>query len=575
MACMKLGTKSDAFRLVDHAWMCTGGLPSDVMIEIGETSFYLHKFPLMARSGLLTRLIEDNPSEEGLICVAHLNDIPGGAKSFEIIAKFCYGVKLELTSHNVISLRCAAEYLQMTDNYGEDNLIAQTEYFLNQVFSTWSDTMIALESCEEVFSDAEELNLISRCIDSLAMKACLGPSPNTYDRHTRSTSGMDDFTQDQVLNGISTSAKPHTLGDNWWYKDVSFLGLHLYRRVILAMEARGMKSETIAGSLVGYAKKFIPLMNRQSSFNDASHSKPVYTPSEADQRALLEDIVGLFPNRKGIVGTKFLIRLLRTAMVLHVSPSCRENLEKRVGAQLDSAHLDDILIPNQGFNSVDTLYDIDCFQRILEYYISMDSSSTLNSPCIVEEGLEDGGQSLSSMTSVANLVDSYLSDVAADVNMKLSQFQSLAVAVPDYARPQSDGMYHAVDIFLKAHPWITDSEREQICRLMNIQKLSLEGSAHAAQNERLPLRVIVQVLFFEQIRLRTSIAGWFFVSENLDSNKINGEMVSTQGRTGIHEMRERVVELERECEKMKYEIREVKSKTSWSFFCKRRRHHRR
>jgi len=51
---------------------------------------------------------------------------------------------------------------------------------------------------------------------------------------------------------------------------------------------------------------------------------------------------------------------------------------------------------------------------------------------------------------------------------------------------------------------------------MNCQKLSLEACTHAAQNERLPLRVVVQVLFFEQLRLRTTVAGWFFVSDNAD-----------------------------------------------------------
>ncbi|KAI7729305.1 hypothetical protein M8C21_018525, partial [Ambrosia artemisiifolia] len=125
-----------------------------------------------------------------------------------------------------------------------------------------------------------------------------------------------------------------------------------------------------------------------------------------------------------------------------------------------------------------------------------------------------------------------------------------------------------------AYPWLAEREREQICRLMNIQKLSLDASMHAAQNERLPLRVIVQVLFFEQLRMRTSIAGWFFLSENEDQmrNKNEGEevRVRTQGR--MREMRERVLELERECEKMKFEIQEVQIKKSWIFFCKRRRH---
>ncbi|KAJ0462938.1 putative NPH3 domain-containing protein [Helianthus annuus] len=174
-------------------------------------------------------------------------------------------------------------------------------------------------------------------------------------------------------------------------------------------------------------------------------------------------------------------------MVLHVSPPCKENLERRVGAQLDSAHVDDVLIPNQGFNSIDTLYDIDCFQRMLDYFMSMESSSIHNSLFIVEEGFEDVPQSLTSVRSVANLVDLFL----ADVNLKLSKFQSVAAGVPDYAclNPMA---------FI-AHPWLADCEREQICRLMNIQKLSLVASTHAAQNERLPLRAIVQVLFFEQL----------------------------------------------------------------------------
>ena len=131
---------------------------------------------------------------------------------------------------------------------------------------------------------------------------------------------------------------------------------------------------------------------------------------------------------------------------------------------------------------------------------------------------------------------------------------------------------------IQAHPWLTDSEREQICRLVNCQKLSLEASTHAAQNERLPLRVIVQVLFFEQLRLRTSIAGWFFVSDNLENNSQDqsGNLALTRRSTtqdeivAVDDMRERVSELEKECMSMKKEIEKlVKTKGSWNIFCRR------
>lgn len=137
--------------------------------------------------------------------------------------------------------------------------------------------------------------------------------------------------------------------------------------------------------------------------------------------------------------------------------------------------------------------------------------------------------------------------------------------------------------FFQAHPWLIDSEREQICRLMNCQKLSLEASTHAAQNERLPLRVIVQVLFFEQLRLRTTVSGWFFVSNNLANSQDPNENLGipkTGGShpmdpeqdhgAGIDDMRERVLELEKEYLSMKQDIENlVKMKRSWNIFPKK------
>lgn len=41
---------------------------------------------------------------------------------------------------------------------------------------------------------------------------------------------------------------------------------------------------------------------------------------------------------------------------------------------------------------------------------------------------------------------------------------------------------------------------------MDTQKLSIDACMHAAQNERLPLRVVVQVLFSEQVKISNAIA---------------------------------------------------------------------
>ncbi|KHN36178.1 BTB/POZ domain-containing protein [Glycine soja] len=65
----------------------------------------------------------------------------------------------------------------------------------------------------------------------------------------------------------------------------------------------------------------------------------------------------------------------------------------------------------------------------------------------------------------------------------------------------------------KAHSWVSKSDREKISRVFDCQKRKLEACMHAAQNERLPLRAVVQVLFFEQLQLRHAIAGMLVVAK--------------------------------------------------------------
>ncbi|OWM87596.1 BTB/POZ domain-containing protein At5g03250-like [Punica granatum] len=591
MACLRLGSKSESFRLEGNTWLCSTGLPSDVIIEVADMSFHLHKFPLLSRSGALADLIGEASLKDDQSCEIQLHDVPGGPKTFLLAAKFCYGVKIELNTHNVVAIRCAAEYLQMTDEYGEENLVSQTERFLDEIFSSWADSIKALETCEEVILLAEELHIVSRCITSLAMKASTDPSLFSWPV-SGGASDVKSPVGAVVWNGIRTAGKSHAVTEDWWYEDVSFLRLSLYKRLILAVGERGVSPERIAGSIMHYTKKHLPLMGRQSGFENGNSSMPGPTLSESEQTVLLEEIVELLPDRNMVTPTKFLLRLLRTSMILQVGQSCQDKLERRIGSQLDQALLEDILIPNV-YYSAETLYDIDCVQRILDHFMTayQDGINPV-SGCLEVEGQELGGgsHSLTPMTMVASLIDGYLAEVATDVNLKLQKFQALAAAIPDYARPLDDGIYRAVDIYLKAHPWLTDSEREQICRLMNCQKLSMEACTHAAQNERLPLRVIVQVLFFEQLRLRTSIAGWFFVSDNLEGQNQNPSRnslaltrtgISCQGNNNINplqnvqglafdDMKERVSELEKECLSMKQDLRKlVKTKGSWNVFFRR------
>ncbi|KAK6156360.1 hypothetical protein DH2020_010608 [Rehmannia glutinosa] len=515
MACMRLGSKADMFHLEGQSWMCTTGLPSDVCIVVEEISFHLHKFPLSSRSQLLEKLIQgasiSQTSEEEKKCALSLHDFPGGPKSFLLIAKFCYGIKIEITAADVVSLRCAAEYLQMTEDYGEGNLISQTVNFFDEVLESWLDTVKALQTCEAVLPLSEELHIISRCIDSLATKACSDPT-----------------LFNALWNGIHSTAKTGPPMEDWWYDDVAILKLPLFKRLILAVGSKGMMVKGL----------------------------------RCHQRALIEEIITLLPNQKGATPTNFLLRILRTSMILHASSSCREILERRIGAQLDQAVLQDLLIPNTGY-SVETLYDIDCVQRIVNHFLFVDQED--DDSDFGESQLVEGSHSFTPMTTVANLLDDYLAEVAPDVNLKFEKFMLLAAAIPDNARPLDDGIYRAIDIYLKAHELPEVLIRSQHTR-------SSERAATITSHRPSSL--------LEQLRLRTSVAGWFFISDNLDnSQNLSGNIAQGNDHNipeggqiiTFDDMRERVYELEKECRNMKHDMEKlVKTKRiSWNNFYKR------
>lgn len=124
---------------------------------------------LVAKSNHIRKLVLE--STEPDLTRINLSDIPGGPETFEKAAKFCYGVNFEITVQNVAALRCAAEYLDMTDNYCDNNLTGRTEDFLTQVaLSSLSGAIVVLKSCEELLPIAEDLKIVKRCVDVATSK---------------------------------------------------------------------------------------------------------------------------------------------------------------------------------------------------------------------------------------------------------------------------------------------------------------------------------------------------------------------------------------------------------------------
>ncbi|CAN1294517.1 BTB/POZ domain-containing protein At3g44820 [Linum perenne] len=325
--------------------------------------FQLLQFPLVSKCGKIASICEELPEKT---LSTELENFPGDTDAFLIAVKFCYGARVELTPRNIVKVYCAADYLEMTEDFGEGNLLAKSESFLHKnVLQNWKDCVLALRSCDPILPMAENLQIVTKCLNALSLMASTDPS------------------------------------------------------------------------LFGW-----PMM----------------------------------------------------------------------------------------------MY-------------------------------------------------------ASDVNLKPVKIRSLAEALPDSARTFHDGLYRAMDIYFKAHPWLSETEKEELCNIIDYQKLSIDACAHASQNNRLPLRIVLQVLFFEQMQLRRALAGCLRVLNTesgppitLPTENITGQIARRDWwvtvvrenqvlKLDLENMRSRVGELEQEFNGIKQEMRKVtKSHSSLSsprFFARR------
>ncbi|KAI7987131.1 BTB/POZ domain-containing protein SETH6 [Camellia lanceoleosa] len=80
-----------------------------------------------------------------------------------------------------------------------------------------------------------------------------------------------------------------------------------------------------------------------------------------------------------------------------------------------------------------------------------------------------GSTKQSSTQKASKLLDNCLAEVALDSNLMPLKFIALAELLPDHARIVNDGLYRAVDIFLKVHQNMKDSERYRLCKTIDCQ----------------------------------------------------------------------------------------------------------
>ncbi|KAK7302030.1 hypothetical protein RJT34_12909 [Clitoria ternatea] len=446
-------------------WVFSQEIPTDVIVEVGEATFSLHKFMIVAKSNYIRKLIME--SKEDDLTRIDLSDIPGGSGIFEKAAKFCYGVNFEITVHNVAVLRCAAEFLQMTDQYCDNNLAGRTEDFLTQVaFFTLTGAVAVLKSCRHLLPYPEDLNIVKRCVEAVSAKAC------------------------------SEANFPSRSPPNWWTEELAVLDIDFFGRVIAAMNQRGAKALTLASALISYTERALRDLVRDHTGNGIRSTDPADSDSRSKHRKLLESVVDLFPSEKAAFPIHFLCCLLRSAIYLHASAACKSELEKRISAILDHVTVDDLLVITFTYDG-ERLFDLESVRKIISGSVEKEKSNTVFAAGNLKEPCS------ASMQRIARTIDAYLAEIAAYGDLSISKFNGIAILIPKNARKLDDDLYRAVDIYLKSHPKLDEIEREKVCSVMDPLKLSYEARVHASQNKRLPVQIVLHALYYDQLRLRS------------------------------------------------------------------------
>lgn len=449
----------------------------DLQVDVnGEEIFMVDKKILSSYSGRISKLFGKTKGEtKDLKVIFH--DFPGGAESFELMTRFCYGTgKLEINPSNVSLLHCIANFMEMYKSVsGVHNLSSQTEKSLEEIkYWTWSELLVALKQCQDLLPIASSSGILHKCLDSLVGRLALtseaSPCPSTS---SPDSSGLRLSTDTKSTESLKNTFFRAT----WWFEDLVSLSPYLVEMLTKSMVFQKFDHGIIVRFLFYYQKsRFV-------------------TATSDEKCEIMESVVGmLYSLDQSAVPCKNLFGILRVALSLNVRKCCRNKLESMIGSQLDQATLDNLLVPSP--IGTDYLYDINLILRLIRCFLSTGFS------CVP----------LIRVQKVASLMDSYIAEVSPDPCLKPSKFFSLIRALPDSARDSYDRMYHAMDMYLEAHAGLSEEEKIRLCSGLNYEKLSSETYYHLARNSKFPSKSAIGALASQQCKLKSLL---------LDTNQPN------------------------------------------------------
>ncbi|CAL5084979.1 unnamed protein product [Urochloa decumbens] len=435
------------------AWAKETGSPATVRVRVADRSFDLHKDPVMSKCGYFSEAMLESGDVELPA------SFPGGCEAFEVIALFCYGDAVALDPFNVEAVRCASEFL------GVGGLGARCDLYINQVvLQSWDDALIVLQrcqACQPLLPVAEELLIVSRCVDP--------PAPSR-----------------RALAGCRWDAElvKELAARDLWIKDLIALPFEFFGRIVRALRRQGMKEKYVSPVVLFYANKWV-LSKKTHKFWASTDDEAVDGETDANRRAaaIMEGVIALLPVEaaatSGAIPVAFYFALLSRSLALELSEESHTRLREQVVSNLQFARVDDLPLPEQETDRpIADSREVRAVECIVSSHVS-----------VRRKGAE----------AVAELWDRYLLQMASDAKLRPERLSELIGVIPAGDRKNHNHLYEAINTYLAEHRGLSGEEKATLCGHLDCRKLSHEACIQAVQNDRMPLRLIVQALFVQQL----------------------------------------------------------------------------
>lgn len=435
------------------------------------------QYPLVSRSGYFKRWLRQASNKDKEVKLP--SHYPGGPEVFELVVNFCYGSTILMDPSNVAALRCAAHFLDMSEEHGRGNLSERSDVYLTQVaLQSWEDTMVVLLQCQQpaLLPLAEEVRVVARCVDALAHLACmevLEPAERQDMDRAAGASGWNEshFWREMSAAMASSRRRRAGAGDqlagparDWWVHDLLCLpGCYLFERVVSSIRRQGMQERQVSQVVMRYAERHILGASNTITAGTGSEDEPVGKLDSARQAELVATLVRLLPPPQacaGVVPVCFLFALLRCALALEPQSVSTARLETLIASQLECAGVQDYLLllppPHDDNQNSPACFELvlRSMQQIVALFLA---HGQLRSSPVQHggSGRSSSGRSSSSSGSdsntravtlikVARVWDQYLAEVAHCVNLLPATFFELVDLFPNSARVSHDLLYRAI-----------------------------------------------------------------------------------------------------------------------------------